>query len=276
MPSEFEIVTLKTGIKSLRSIERGETFHPVTGPRGEATLLHVEQQRIVARSAELSRFVIWDVGLGAAANALTAIEALQDSPAEIEIHSFDRTLSALSFALEHSDDLDYVRGYETALKDLAQGLEVRIAPRIRWKLHLGDFRDKLREGVAPTPHSIFYDPYSPSENPDMWNLEHFKNLRQSLSADAPCILSNYTRSTAVRVSLLLSGFCVGVGCSIGEKAETTLASNEPSLIEHPLDRAWLERVKRSRNSAPLRSEAYGQGPISSEDFEALLLAPQFA
>src|SRR4051812_16001165 len=95
----FEMVTLKTGIKSLRCTERKETFHPGIGPWVEANQLHVHQQRLVERCSASTRFVIWDVGFGAAANVLAAIEALRGCACEIEIHSFDKTTAPIEFAL---------------------------------------------------------------------------------------------------------------------------------------------------------------------------------
>jgi hypothetical protein len=76
---EFEIVTVKSGARALRSRTVGQTFHPVVGPMIEAEGLHVRQQRLVERAAEeAERFVIWDVGLGGAANAIAAIEAFAE------------------------------------------------------------------------------------------------------------------------------------------------------------------------------------------------------
>ena len=109
----------------------------------------------------------------------------------------------------------------------------------------------------------------------MWSLEHFRLLRARMHPDVSCLLSNYTRSTAVRVTLLLAGFFVGVGCEVGEKAETTLASNCLEMLDRPLDRAWLDRVKVSGNAAPLSAQASPQAPITPEDFESLQRCPQF-
>lgn len=279
---EFEIVTLKSGIKSLRSLVRKETFHPTTGPLGEANALHVHQQRLVERCLESKKFILWDVGFGAAANGLAALFALKDCETEIEFHSFDLTTKPIEFALEHAEDLDYVKDYEPLLQALLKEGSTQIRPRFSWHLHLGDFSQQVqphphapRDALAPAPHAIFYDPYSAASNPEMWTLEHFRNLYLQLDPKQGCLLTNYTRSTAVRVALLLAGFYVGKGCIIGEKAETTVVSNQLELLEHPLDRSWLERVKNSTNAAPLRASAYTKSKISQMDFEQLQQSPQF-
>jgi hypothetical protein len=74
---------------------------------------------------------------------------------------------------------------------------------------------------------------------------------------------------------LLAGFYVGVGRSVGEKAETTVASNDLGLLEKPLTLDWLNRVRNSTNSAPLRAQVYSKSKISEADFERLKMLPQF-
>jgi tRNA U34 5-methylaminomethyl-2-thiouridine-forming methyltransferase MnmC len=277
---EFELVTVASGAKSLRSVEFGQTFHPVTGPKVEAVALHVVQQRLAERAAAARPFVIWDVGFGAAANAIAAIEALSAQPGlEVQLHSFDKSTAPIEFALGHAAALGYIVPHESALRALlAAGRADIVSPagtRMEWRLHIGDFREQMTLPDIAAPRSILYDPYSPSANPDMWSLEHFTALRARLADDVPCLWTNYTRSTAVRVTLLLAGFFVGEGCAIGGKDATTVASNALKLVERPLDRAWLERVARSTNSAPLRGQVFTQVPISADDLELLRRHAQF-
>ncbi len=221
------------------------------------------------------RLVIWDVGLGAAANALAAIAALEGKSGKVEIHSFDKTTAPLLFGLQHSEHLDYLEPYRGILEALLRHGSVEISPRMSWHLHLGDFRHEMLRSDLAAPQAIFYDPYSPRGNVEMWTLEHFQNFRRRLDGSAPYLLSNYTRSTIVRVTWLLAGFHVGVGAAIGEKEETTLASNCPSEILQPLPRKFLQKVFISHASAPLRGARYAIEKISDEDFAQLEHAPHF-
>lgn len=276
-PATFELVTVQSGHRSLRSRECGETFYPVVGPMTEAVALHVRQQRLIERAAATGGpFVIWDVGLGAAANAVAAIDALvkhADTGIRVELHSFDVSDSALRFAVTHAAELGYLLPHVEAVEGLLAKGESMLA-NIHWRLHPGDFHATM-SAVLP-PHAVLYDPYSPQSNPGMWTSEHFTKLRACLSPSAPCLLTNYTRSTAVRVTLLLAGFFVGCGHATGEKDQTTIASNDLSLLEEPLSAAWLGRVERSTNGAPLRASVERPCPISPEDWERLLDHPQFA
>ena len=277
---DYELVSVDSGATSMRSKEYRQTFHPGTGPMEEARVLYVDQQRLVERALACEgEFVIWDVGFGAAANAIAAVNALSLCNAKVRLHSFDKTTGSIEFALQHAAELGYVVGHEKALRALVSEGHATLTHGegwIEWRLHVGDFRDELENDGRESPHAIFYDPYSPSVNGEMWTLEIFTRLRQRMHDDTPCLWTNYTRSTAVRVTLLLAGFYVGEGWGIGEKEMTTIASNDLGLIERPFDKRWLERVSRSSNAAPLRSDLISQGPIPAEDFARLKECAQFS
>ena len=268
----FDLVTVQSGARSLRSREHGETFHPVVGPMTEAVGLHVRQQRLVERAerSERSPFVIWDVGIGAAANAIAVLEAFAGSEARVELHSFDRTLEPLTFAIEHAEALEYLAPHVEAARRLLAGTEDSGA--VRWIFHGGDFRERMRS--APAPDAILYDPYSPRANPELWTLEHFTQLHACLDPARACLLTNYTRSTAVRVTLLLAGFFIGNGHATGEKDQTTIATNRLDLLEDPLGAEWLKRVQRSTRSAPLRTGG-AEMLIRSDELAELRAHPQF-
>ena len=270
--AEFQIVTVQSGDRSVRSLKFAETFHPVIGPMAEARGLHVRGQRLVERAdAVRDAFIVWDVGLGAAANAVAVLESCADR--RVEIHSFDRTSAPLAFALRHADDLEYLTPFRSAIATLLAEGRARVG-EIEWHFHAGDFSETMLCAAIPAPHAVLYDPYSPATNADMWTLEHFTRLHARLDPARPCLLTNYTRSTAVRVTLLLAGFHVGCGLATGEKDQTTIAANAPGLLEEPLPHSWLERVARSTRGAPLRGGKAGSR-IAADDLARLRAHPQF-
>ena len=302
MSTSYCLVYLRNGACSIRSLAEDETFHPVIGPVMEAEALYVRQLRLPERVREAgSEFVIWDVGLGAAANALTVIrlvrESLKGKPAQLRVISFDHTSAAAAFALEHGAELGYVAGYESALAELVKNHSVKFSDdllQVEWTLEPGDFpawlkrfvgRDALPRvqvpqcGIGPTqipaPHAILFDPYSPKKNPAMWTVPLFADLFRRLDPQRPCALATYTRSTMARMALLLGGFFAGVGHPSGLKEETTVAANRPDLLDEPLDRRWLERAKRSHSAEPLSGPVYRQAPLSPENWERLRQHPQF-
>jgi queuine tRNA-ribosyltransferase len=284
----YQLVHLQNGATSIRSLEAAETFHPVVGPVAEAQALYVNQLRLRERLGHhQGQFVIWDVGLGAAANALTVVNATRDLACQLRIASFDCTPEPLEFALMHAGALGYFAGHEQRLHELLRAGSVKFqdGPQsVEWEFHLGDFPSLLANAVqhlaesefgAP-PHAILFDAYSPARNPAMWTLPLFSNLFQLLDPQRPCALPTYSRSTIMRVTLLLAGFHVGVGHATGEKTETTIAANTLELIEEPLDRRWLDRARRSHRAEPLMEPVHHVAPLSDESWERLQAHPQFS
>jgi tRNA U34 5-methylaminomethyl-2-thiouridine-forming methyltransferase MnmC len=238
----FELVTVPSGARSLRSREHGETFHPGIGPIEEAKVLHVAQHRLDVRIEAGNPFVIWDVGLGAGANALAVVEAVRDAPAPVELRSFDQTLEPLRFALKHAGELQYPGPWMAQIEELLTKGRVQIGC-VTWRIEMGDFRERVKDREVPAPRAVLFDPYSPSANPGMWTREVFEAIRRRAAED--CTLTSYSRSTVMRVNLLRAGWYVGRGAATGEKTETTVAATRLEALREPLRRNWLDRVSRS-------------------------------
>ena len=288
----YKLVRLANGAYSVHSSAERETFHPVIGPAAEAEALYIGQTGIRERLGGLQsgeEFVVWDVGLGAAANVLFLLRATAQTRSKLRVLSFDKTTEPAWFALRHHEELGYLGGYtdflERVLKtekepegDAWEGLHfVNGEQRLRWSLRVADFPALLRlKPKMEPPHLILFDAFSPARNPDMWTLGLFQNLRGFLADSRPCLMPTYSRSTMFRVTLLLAGFFVGKGRATGEKEETTIASNCREQIAFPLDHAWLERAARSTSAEPLREPIYRQQRLAPETWEQLKAHPQFA
>lgn len=280
---EYQLVRLANGSASIRSLDEGETFHPVVGPAAEAEALYVNQLRLRDRMrAQPEPFVIWDIGLGAAANVLSVLRAGEEIRGEREILSFDHSLEPLRFALRHKVELGYLTGFERAIECLlAEGVAQfeHGSQRVHWRFLGGDFPTLVGGDQAlswPKPDAVLFDAYSPARNPEMWTQPLFARLHELMDPMRPCALPTYSRSTLLRVSLLLAGFYVGAGGATGEKEETTIASNALALLERPLGRDWLTRARRSTSAEPLWGPVYKQERLRPETWDRLQAHPQFA
>ena len=170
-PEEFQIVTVQSGATSVRSRKFGETFHPVIGPMAEARALHVRGQRLAERAAETDGdFIVWDVGLGAAANAVAVLEACADR--RMEIHSFDCTSAPLAFALRHAEELEYLVPFRAAIEALLAHGRTRVGG-VEWHFHRGDFSATLHRADIPAPHAVLYDPQG-----DVASGERIRSLKE--------------------------------------------------------------------------------------------------
>ena len=87
----YEVHMAWEGFASIRQISSGEIMHSRTPPMEEARKLYVEQSNLADRVFSSPRtrirrvrrhLVIWDVGLGAAANAMAAIHCYEEQAAK--------------------------------------------------------------------------------------------------------------------------------------------------------------------------------------------------
>jgi len=279
--ANYKIVKLVNGVHSVHSVAHRETFHPVIGPVAEAEALYVKQLHLPERlAAHTGEFVIWDVGLGAAANVLTVLRATRASHCPLRIISFDHTLEPLQFALENAATLGYFTDYETPVASFLRDHRAHFTDgnrEVTWELYLGDFPSLLHtpHSALPIPHSILFDAFSPATNPTMWTQPLFADLFRQLDPTRPCAMPTYTRSNMIRVSLLLAGFYVGAGHATGEKEETTIAANTLDLLTEPLDHKWLQRVRKSTSAEPMWEPVYRQAHLTKDTLEKLQPHPQF-
>ena len=263
-----EVVRTRKGLVAMRSLDVGEVMHPGVGPLTESEQLYVRQSCLGERlrTTRGRKLVLFDIGMGAGSNALAARAESERAPAgaaQHELVSFARELGAIKLALTQPSDfaLEGESG-EAARALLANGRHE--TERTCWRLHHDDIREALASETSPAD-IVFWDPFSPRANPDLWTIAAFTAIRRV--AHSHCTLFTYSASTAVRSALLLAGWTVGVGESIGEKAATTAAAVVATDLARPLDRRWLARL--SRRDVPLPSDA-------PADFVARISAlPQF-
>ena len=257
---DHEVVVTDSGALAMRDRGCGEVMHPVVGPFAEVEALYLAPSRLAARLAEDRRepLVLYDVGLGAGSSAALAwrlSEARRGPGRPLEIVSFDRTLGALALALTAESAAAF--GLDGAAGDAARALLARgehAAARTRWRIVQGDVPASLAAGPGGA-EVVFWDPFSPRANPELWTAGAFARLRARCGPGVT--VHTYGAATATRAALLLAGFAVGAGAPSGTARQTTVAALDPADLvragARPLDRRWLDRLARS--SAPLPPDA---------------------
>lgn len=260
---DYQIHRSPWGFASIRQISSGEVMHSVNAPADEADKLYVEQSfladRLSRREISADELVIWDVGLGAAFNAMAAIRCFERCAATgdaklrpLRLVSFERDLAPLALAAKNPARFPHLR-HGAASAMLESGAWSHPSSPCRWELFRGDFRDLL--DAAPIPDVIFYDPFSSKADGSLWTPEIFGRIfRRALPKSAE--LYTYSASTAVRAALLAAGFFVAPGIGTGPKPDTTIAfATAQGVRDHPsfprpLGADWLTRWRRSGAKFP--------------------------
>jgi queuine tRNA-ribosyltransferase len=271
---DYRIVESEKGFSSIQQISSGETMHSVSDPIDEAKRLYVDQldlERMLATcAAKGESLVIWDVGMGAATNAMALLLELERLVAAlpplsgsstaatplVRLQSFERDLDSFRLALLHPYRFRYLQ-HPAPFSIGREASWVSPCGRIEWKLFEGDFHDVLTHpdrfaGLA-SPRVILFDPFSAKVDSPLWETEVFRKLG-ARAESGECELFTYSNSTLIRGRLLAAGWYVARGAGTGPKADTTIAANRRaphgSVSREWLDAAWLDRWNRSGARAP--------------------------
>ncbi|MBI3395091.1 MAG: tRNA guanosine(34) transglycosylase Tgt [Spirochaetia bacterium] len=261
----FAVQQLTDGSFSIKDVGSGEVMHPGADPNIEAEKLYVDQSDLKERllAGDTRELIIWDVGLGAAYNAMAAMRAyesfarsridLETIPA-LRIVSFENDVDALRLALMNVGRMRHLKHPAPHVLLEERAWSSKYLP-LRWDLLEGDFAERMRD--APAPHLIFFDPFSAKTNPDMWTLATFGAIFAKCG-DGDTELFSYTASTRIRAALLASGFFVAKGLGTGSKTETTFALTKAAILRRGsgkppdlLGTDWLLRWSRSDARFPL-------------------------
>lgn len=250
----FEIYQNKAGFYTIRDIQHGEVMHSVNDPQREAGDLYLRQinlEKALTVTEKTVPFVVWDVGMGAATNAMALVleaerllEEKNSALRPLEIISFENDTDALALALKNPSLFSHVRHAAPHML-LENGEWIHPGGQIRWVLVKGDFCETMSPCVQPD--SIMYDMFSMKVESELWSYDLFGRIYEKCGGKAASLIT-YSASTQVRSALLAAGFFVAKGAASGPKTDTTIAFSQLSLLGPEftlLDNEWLSRWERS-------------------------------
>jgi queuine tRNA-ribosyltransferase len=242
----------------------------------EAQRLYIDQSRLSERLHQLESgpLVIWDVGLGAGANAMAAIACYEKEAQpvrDLHIVSFENDLDSMRLAFQHNTHFRYLRHSGSAAILKEGKWQSKSHPGLAWTLVPGNFLETLAAAPFP-PDLIFYDLFSGKTNAEGWTLQAFRRLFD-VCRERSVELFTYTSSTASRVAMLAAGFHVARGLGTGDRIETTIALTPLAIRNYHelLEAGWLDKWKRSSARFPSDLPATDHSAMA----EAILQHPQF-
>jgi queuine tRNA-ribosyltransferase len=252
---DYKIIESPLGHSSIRQISSGETIHATSKPIDEARSLYIEQSQVLEQIKKnfeedpMREFVIWDVGLGAATNAMALISAFEREWETVEVGarprvkliSFENDLDSLRLSMKHPHRFEYLK-HGAPFHLLEKGVWKSKCESFEWTLLEGDFMVRLTE--APAPDLIWFDMFSAKVEASHWTKETFEKIL-ACCQNKETELYTYSASTRVRGMLLASGFYVAAGISTGLKVETTVATRSQKPGFQYLGCDWLSRWQRS-------------------------------
>ena len=194
-----------------------EHYHAVNvGAVKEAMKKFVEPCSI-AELAELGEIVILDVCFGLGYNSAAAIDvALQANPeCKLRIIGLEKDVAIVNKMKELHPPLEH---YDI-LQRLSKNRTVTEG-NVTATLLVGDARETIHD-VATKVDVVFFDPFSPKKQPELWTVDVFKAIKQRMRPGG--VLATYSCAKVVRENLEKAGFDVQDSVVIGRRGPATVA-----------------------------------------------------
>ena len=262
---DYEVHHSLEGFASIKQISSGEIMHSVNKPEEESNRVYIQQSDLFNKlkrsdNVEKKDIILWDVGLGAAHNAMAAIRCAEEALARngseavnrLVLYSFECDLNPLKLACKCNKEFPHLH-HSAPFKLLKDGFWENSEHTIKWILVEGNYLKFFHN--CEKPDIIYYDPFSPKVDGDCWSLDAFKALFDYCNGKS-YELYTYTTSTMIRSTMLVAGMWVGKGVPTGPKESTTIAfSDEETAKKHKLagnllTKEWLDRWHRSQAQFP--------------------------
>lgn len=212
---EDYLIQTDDGTFTLRSSDESELMHSRVGALTEA----FEKFAIPAGIASIESPVILDLCSGLGYNALAALESNPGS--RIYMFEFSEEMLFLGTCLK--SHLMSKSRLDGAIRDYFFN-----RPNSCIQIHTGDVRMSLSRLPALECDVLFHDGFSPAKDPVLYTVEFLSLLKKHMKKSA--LLLSYSSSIPFRSALLMAGFHIGEGPSVGRKRGTTMASPNPG---HP-------------------------------------------
>lgn len=226
-------VKTKDGSVTYYNETMDEHYHSMSGALEEASKKHLVPTELLRRLEENNgHIVIADVCFGLGYNAIVAMaqaEAFTD--AHVELYAFENDPEILAKIKTLQLPAEYSLAVNRILTLIDEASIVHKKPTytvyrtadelFSGSLYLGDMRTTLAVLPLDTVDIVFFDPFSPGKQPELWEEEIFAILFKAMKPGG--ILTTYSCATRVRERMRNVGFAVKDGVILGRKSPSTLA-----------------------------------------------------
>jgi len=187
-----------------------EHYHTLSGALEEAFEKHVN-----AIGVE-DGFHILDFCFGLGYNSISATKGRKN----LYIVGLENDFEIIK-AIKYLNVPKEIKKEFSAFRNLAEKIKITDENNNTIKLILGDaflIIDQLPKDIFDR---VFFDPFSPKKQPEMWNKEIFQKVFALMKPGAK--LSTYSCAKMVRENMKAAGFVVMDGPIIGRKSPATIA-----------------------------------------------------
>ena len=204
--------------ESFMNLELKESYHSQTGAVEEALRKYSEPCKI-KELAKTGSIRILDMFFGLGYNSAMAVDlALEVNPnCEIEIIGIEHDQRIIEKIQEVNPPIRFFKYY----KKLGSSLEFKEG-KVYVRIILGDARDTVKQLKDQYFDAVFYDPFSPKTQPEMWDLKLFEEMYRVMKDSA--ILATYSCARMARENMSEAGLFYDDGPMVGRRGPGTIAT----------------------------------------------------
>ena len=223
---------------TLFSEKYNQYFHDLkTGAIKESLSKHVIPALDFHQKKENLR--ILDICFGLGYNTLSTIYYLKKNQLNKKLEIFSPELDfELIKSLKYFDYPEEFNDIKHIIKSLSQNLEYS-DENINISLFIGDAREYIKS--LDFIDIVYQDAFSSDVNKELWSVEYFKDIYKLTSKDS--ILTTYSISTPVRLSLFEAGFKIYEINPTGKRKQTIALKNSSDMDAKYIDM----NLKKQRN-----------------------------
>lgn len=220
MQKNREIILTSDGSKTIYFPDIDENYHSNHGALQES--VHVYIQNGLANFSDLKEVSVFEMGFGTGLNALLSlIYAIENN----QVVSY-QTIEAFPISEKEIEELNYgalvseeYQGYYKKLHQKDWDKSNKLVPNFDFRKHLNEIQN-FNLGLKQFD-CIFYDAFAPKIQPDLWMIDIFQKMYDSLNENG--LLVTYCAQGQVKRDLKACGFTIENVPGPPGKREITLA-----------------------------------------------------
>ena len=245
----------KDGSHTFYSEKFSQHYHNPNGAIAESRHVFFETPGLPGRLNNADSLRILEVGFGTGLNLLLLMDQLCKMDAKPDITY--RSVEAYPLKLEQAMKLNYPEKLDLpnaaeilacTFRELMPGINRRQLKKNVWlELFIGPFDQQTEP--ENNYQMIFFDPFSPDVNADLWTREIFRKLAEW--SDPDVLLTTYGAASSARAAMAAAGWKVARASGALGKREMTLAALNPDVLS-----GW-KRVDEDRLRERYESGEFG-------------------
>jgi len=208
--NKIKLVTTKDGSQTAYNAQADEHYHSVTGAMEEAFEKYVKPLEIA------DGMFILDYCFGLGYNSVAATYR----HSSLQITALEKDIEIVRAMKKIVPPAAILQKYQM-FNDLAAKNTIKDDDKNVIKLIWGDVFQTLPTLPDEVFDRVFFDPFSPSKQPEMWNLQIFNQVYAKMKPGGK--LATYSCAKMVRNNMRYAGFQVYDGPRVGRKSPATIA-----------------------------------------------------